>query len=83
MGKIELFHNILFAPVYTHYVLVFPQEQDTLGDAEERCTQLMHQKVQLEESLQVMCWIHSISYMYSPLLYSAVENHLGLYDIVL
>uniref|UniRef100_A0A4W6D7B1 Uncharacterized protein n=1 Tax=Lates calcarifer TaxID=8187 RepID=A0A4W6D7B1_LATCA len=27
-------------------------EQDTLGDAEERCTQLMHQKVQLEESVQ-------------------------------
>lgn len=30
------------------------QEQDTLGDAEERCTQLMHQKVQLEESVQVI-----------------------------
>lgn len=24
-----------------------------LGDAEERCTQMMHQKVQLEESVQV------------------------------
>ncbi|XP_038551249.1 myosin-16-like [Micropterus salmoides] len=32
--------------------LALAAEQDTLGDAEERCTQLMHQKVQLEESLQ-------------------------------
>uniref|UniRef100_A0A3B4Y833 Myosin-16-like n=1 Tax=Seriola lalandi dorsalis TaxID=1841481 RepID=A0A3B4Y833_SERLL len=31
-------------------VLALAAEQDTLGDAEERCTQLMHQKVQLEES---------------------------------
>uniref|UniRef100_A0A8C4DZ24 Myosin-7 n=1 Tax=Dicentrarchus labrax TaxID=13489 RepID=A0A8C4DZ24_DICLA len=30
--------------------LALAAEQDTLGDAEERCTQLMHQKVQLEES---------------------------------
>ncbi|XP_056258088.1 myosin-16-like [Seriola aureovittata] len=33
-------------------VLALAAEQDTLGDAEERCTQLMHQKVQLEESVQ-------------------------------
>ncbi|XP_026180047.1 myosin-16-like [Mastacembelus armatus] len=32
--------------------LALAAEQDTLGDAEERCTQLMHQKVQLEESVQ-------------------------------
>uniref|UniRef100_A0A8D0CVK5 Myosin heavy chain 16 n=1 Tax=Sander lucioperca TaxID=283035 RepID=A0A8D0CVK5_SANLU len=32
--------------------LALAAEQDTLGDAEERCTQLMHQKVQMEESLQ-------------------------------
>ncbi|XP_047426901.1 myosin-16-like [Mugil cephalus] len=32
--------------------LALAAEQDTLGDAEERCTQLMHQKVHLEESLQ-------------------------------
>uniref|UniRef100_A0A665TV44 Myosin-16-like n=1 Tax=Echeneis naucrates TaxID=173247 RepID=A0A665TV44_ECHNA len=32
--------------------LLLAAEQDTLGDAEERCTQLMHQKVQLEESVQ-------------------------------
>lgn len=41
--------------MYTHFDSSFPpQEQDTLGDAEERCTQLMHQKVQLEESVQVI-----------------------------
>ncbi|XP_061892707.1 myosin-16-like [Entelurus aequoreus] len=34
--------------------LALAAEQDTLGDAEERCTQLMHQKVQLEESVQDM-----------------------------
>lgn len=38
---------------FTPDPLVSPQEQDTLGDAEERCTQLMHQKVHLEESVQV------------------------------
>ncbi|XP_051797509.1 myosin-16-like [Acanthochromis polyacanthus] len=32
--------------------LVLAAEQDTLGDAEERCTQLMRQKAQLEESVQ-------------------------------
>ncbi|KAG7239436.1 hypothetical protein INR49_028907 [Caranx melampygus] len=32
--------------------LALAAEQDTLGDAEERCTQLMHQKVHLEESVQ-------------------------------
>ncbi|XP_071330359.1 myosin-16-like [Trachinotus anak] len=32
--------------------LALAAEQDTLGDAEERCTQLMHHKVQLEESVQ-------------------------------
>ncbi|XP_024920049.1 myosin-16-like isoform X3 [Cynoglossus semilaevis] len=35
--------------------LALAAEQDTLGDAEERCTQLMHQKVQLEESVQDLC----------------------------
>ena len=34
---------------------IYLQEQDTLGDAEDRCTQLMHQKVQMEESVQVIC----------------------------
>ncbi|XP_076020732.1 myosin-16-like [Genypterus blacodes] len=34
--------------------LALAAEQDTLGDAEERCTQLMHQKVQLEEAVQDM-----------------------------
>ncbi|XP_040918611.1 myosin-16-like [Toxotes jaculatrix] len=34
--------------------LALAAEQDTLGDAEERCTQLMHQKVHLEESVQDM-----------------------------
>ena len=33
------------------------QEQDVLGDAEERCTQLMHQKVQLEETAQVKIYL--------------------------
>lgn len=42
--------------VYSLNLLVSPQEQDTLGDAEERCTQLMHKKVQLEESVQVICY---------------------------
>ncbi|KAM3864461.1 LOW QUALITY PROTEIN: myosin-16-like [Diretmus argenteus] len=32
--------------------LALSAEQDTLGDAEERCTQLMHQKVRLEEAVQ-------------------------------
>ncbi|KAF0032452.1 hypothetical protein F2P81_014742 [Scophthalmus maximus] len=32
--------------------LALAAEQDTLGDAEERCSQLMHQKVRLEESVQ-------------------------------
>nr|XP_020476914.1 myosin-16-like [Monopterus albus] len=32
--------------------LALAAEQDTLGDAEERCTQLMHQKVQLDELAQ-------------------------------
>ncbi|XP_039972878.1 myosin-16-like [Xiphias gladius] len=32
--------------------LALAAEQDTLGDAEERCTQLMHQKVHLEQSVQ-------------------------------
>ncbi|XP_054616465.1 myosin-16-like isoform X1 [Dunckerocampus dactyliophorus] len=32
--------------------LALAAEQDTLGDAEERCTQMMHQKVHLEESVQ-------------------------------
>lgn len=44
----------LHTNIYTLNPLVLPQEQDTLDDAEERCTQLMHQKVHLEESVQVI-----------------------------
>ena len=54
MSFLRHYTSIVNTRICTLDLLVFPQEQDTLSDAEERATQLMHQKVQLEESLQVI-----------------------------
>lgn len=76
------FHKGTFhTHIFTLDPLVSPQEQDTLGDAEERCTQLMHQKVQLEESVQVIWHTQTIIcvFMLFFIINITVEPQ-GIYD---